>query len=114
MSKTLAYDHGRSIVEQIEKDCDAGTPWGIDDDGDALSAYDYVSEALDFTIMLDSKMRYKSAELVIGAGGPHVTIDTARGKLEVTWDTVYRTDLPEVFHVGLDEVISEMYEWNRP
>lgn len=82
-----AYAAGRmwrdvETGEEKEMDFDAAN-----DDDEQLSVSDYLADALDYEITIDSQMEYKSAKIWVTLGGPNVWIDTADKAVKLAWGT---------------------------
>lgn len=82
-----AYAAGRmwrdvETGEEKEMDFDAAS-----DDDEQLSVSDYLADALDYEITIDSQMEYKSAKIWVTLGGPNVWIDTADKAVKLAWGT---------------------------
>lgn len=113
MSTESAAEYAESILTGIVENIANGTPYGEEPnaDGETATAWDYVSDALDIGYRVNARGEYKSAELLIGFGGPDAWVDTARGELIVTWwSSPVRVDLPREFIDGIDEVCRELWE----
>lgn len=82
-----AYAAGRmwrdvETGEEKEMDFDAAN-----DDDEQLSVSDYLADALDYEITIDSQMEYKSAKIWVTLGGPTVWIDTRDNAVHLSWGT---------------------------
>lgn len=115
-----ATEYADSIANQIREDCDAGTPFGIVSDdnpvidrenGDEVTAYDYLSDVLDIQYIVSGDRTYLAARICIAFGGPTAWINTQTRQLEVAWWSApeYR-DLPAVFVDALDAELEELWE----
>lgn len=113
-----ATDYADSLAAQIQEDCDNSTPFGIAEEtygdyeqGDELTAYDWLESALDIQYLVSSDRQYHSARVLIAFGGPNAWVDTRTGNLEVSWWSApeYR-ELPAAFIDALDEALSEFWE----
>lgn len=64
-----------------------------DEDGEEKSMYDYLSDILDYSITIDSQMRYQSCKVWVALGGPNIWIDTANREICLAWggerDSIY-------------------------
>jgi hypothetical protein len=115
-TKSLAEDYADSMSATIWADYERGYLFGYDEEREKyaesaeLSAYDYLDDVLDIEYRVDSGGGYRSAEVLIGYGGPNVSIDTRRGVLVVSWDTVETRSLPREFVDALDVVLAELWE----
>ena len=77
-------EYWKRVTEEIEEYA-AGKM--VDDDGNELSLYDYLNDALDYEFTIDSRKEYKSAKIWITLGGPNVWIDTAERVVKLAWGT---------------------------
>ncbi|MEW8119790.1 MAG: hypothetical protein AB2792_21725 [Candidatus Thiodiazotropha sp.] len=55
------------------------------DEGDHMSAYDYLSDVLDIEYIVSANKAYKSARLLVAFGGPNIWINLQTGKVEGYW-----------------------------
>lgn len=109
-----AYAAGRmwrdiETGEEKEMDFDAAN-----DDDEQLSVSDYLADALDYEITIDSQMEYKSAKIWVTLGGPTVWVDTADRAVKLAWGTdreEYPLDWDTSAH--LDEVLEDEYNARR-
>lgn len=114
MSTELAEKQAESQAETIREDVEAGHPFGVDEDGNKVSAFDFLSDVLDITYRIGSDRSYKSAEILIGFGGPNVWIDTADRVVRVAWwSPPVERSLPAAFIDALDEAVEELWEMDR-
>jgi len=82
-----------------------------------LSAYDYLTDALDFVHYVDSKRDYEGVPFYLGSrvlvafGGPNIWVDTYKGTVEGQW---WGDSYTETFddHIGLSEACEDMYNCN--
>lgn len=110
MTTSTATAYANDIAAKIIADCEAGTPFGLNEDtGEELSALDWLDESLDFEYRVNSKGDYRSALVMIGYGGPNVYVDTKTSELKVYWYSPEASaELPQEFIDGLDEALQEM------
>jgi hypothetical protein len=110
-TETLAYDHAHDILERINLDVEAGTPFGLDEDtNEELTAYDWLGDVLDIEYRVTGDKQYRSAKLCLGWGGPNVWLDTHTGMLSVYWGSDSATvELPLSFIDYLNEALNEMW-----
>lgn len=111
MTTSTATDYANDIAQKIIADCEAGTPFGLNEDtGEELTALDWLDEALDFEYRVDSKGDYRSALVMTGWGGPNVYVDTKTSELKVYWySPEVAVDLPVEFCKGIDEALEELW-----
>lgn len=101
-------EYCKRIVEEIEEYA-AGKM--VDDDGNQLSLYDYLSDVLDYEFTIDSQKEYKSAKIWVTLGGPNVWIDTAERAVKLAWGTdraEYLLDWDVCDEI--DDIMREIYE----
>lgn len=90
------------------EDIPEGSDWTDYTDASAL---DYLQDVLDIEYRVSSTGEYKSAEVLIGFGGPNVWIDTKTSELIVTWWSAPETRvLPAEFIDGIDQALTELWE----
>lgn len=101
-------EYCKRVTEEIEEYA-AGKM--VDDDGNELSLYDYLNDALDYEFTIDSRKEYKSAKIWITLGGPNVWIDTAERAVKLAWG-VDREEYPLDWDIcnEIDEIMQEIYE----
>ena len=76
------FEYCKRVVEELRQYIDGEI---TNDDGDQLNIYDYMSDILDFNIMLDSRLEYTACKVYVALGGPTVWIDTYTGTVEIRW-----------------------------
>lgn len=54
-------------------------------EGDILSAWDYLSDALDIEYTVNSEKEYRGASILVAFGGPNITINTKKHQVEAYW-----------------------------
>lgn len=101
-------EYCRRIAEEIEEYA-AGKM--VDDDGNELSLYDYLTDVLDYEFIVNSRKKYESAKIWVALGGPNVWIDTAERAVKLAWCT----DREEYMLDGdvceeIDDIMQEIYE----
>lgn len=120
MSDNLAAQYADSVMDEILTNDRNGTPYGVasDDnpadgleDGEELSAMDYLADALDIQYIVDSERRYISGRVLVTYGGPTVWVNLLDRELVVTWGTdTERRNLPAAFVEGIDDALAEYWE----
>ena len=96
-------DHVEHIVHMLETGFEDET----NDDGDQLSAFDYLQDALDIEYILDSKREYIGARVLVAFGGPNIWINTRTGQVEGYWWGDSHT-APFTDNLGLDDALREL------
>ena len=76
-----------------------------------LSAYDYLTDALDIVYYVDSNREYLGTRVLVAFGGPTIWVDTFKRTVEGQW---WGDSYTESFedHIGLSETCEEMYNCN--
>lgn len=74
--------HLERIREEIETYYD-----GFEEDGEEKTLFDYLSDILDFEILIDSRMEYRTCKVYLTLGGPNIWIDTEARALKLAWWT---------------------------
>ena len=76
--------YAKRVAEEIEAIYN-GTTEEENDDGEKISLYDYVSDALDFEVVLTSMKTVKSVRLYVTLGGPTCYVDTELHAVVCAW-----------------------------
>lgn len=115
-----ASEYADSIAAEIRENVENGTPFGVVSDdnpvvdrenGDEITAMDYLSDVLDIQYLVSSDRTYHSARILIAFGGPNAWIDTRAGALEVAWWSAPELrELPREFIDALDEACEELWD----
>ena len=108
--KNEYFEYARRVADELEKYA-AGTV--TDDDGEPLSMWDYVADALDIEYTVDSHKNYLGARIYVTLGGPTVWIDTREKAVEFRWGTDSATallgyDAAEQLDDTMEEIYSEI------
>lgn len=81
----------------------------VNSEGEPLSAFDYLQDALDIEYVVNSKAEYLGARVLVAFGGPNIWVNTRTNTVEGYWwgdsATASFSD-----NVGLDDALSEL--WN--
>lgn len=83
----------------------------VNEDGEEMSLYDWVNDALDFEYTIDSQRQYKAAKIWVTLGGPNVWVDTAEKAVKLAWGTKraeYLLDWDVCDQI--DEIMAEIWE----
>lgn len=117
MSANLAQEYADRMWQDIRDNVENGTPFGIreeddgyGDEGDELTAYDYLQDALDIRYTVNAAREYLGARILVGYGGPNVWIDTNTNALEVYWGQTATRYLPSEFIEQLDVALEELWD----
>lgn len=81
----------------------------VNSDGEPMSAFDYLQDALDIEYIVNGKGDYLGARVLVAFGGPNIWVDTRRGIVEGAWWGDYATASFRD-NIGLDEALEEL--WN--
>jgi hypothetical protein len=78
-------------------------------DGEPMSAFDYLQDALDIEYIVNGKGEYLGARVLVAFGGPNIWVNTRQGIVEGYW---WRDKANASFNdeIGLDDALSEL--WN--
>jgi len=78
-------------------------------DGEQMSAFDYLQDALDIEYIVNGKGEYLGARVLVAFGGPNIWVNTRTNTVEGHWwsdsCTASFTD-----NIGLDDALEEL--WN--
>lgn len=100
----------KSHVQSIADKLSCG--FGDDDlnyDGEEMSAFDYLQDALDIEYIVNGKGEYLGARVLVAFGGPNIWINTRTGTVEGAWWSD-RAEASFKDNIGLDEALEEL--WN--
>ena len=82
--KKECKEYAQYVAEEIEAIYN-GTTEEENDDGEKMSLYDYVSDALDFEVILTSTKTVKYIRLYVTLGGPTCYVDTELHSVVCAW-----------------------------
>lgn len=77
-------EYAKRVAEEIAAIYN-GTTEEENNDGEKMSLYDYVADALDFEIVLTSMKTVKSIRLYVTLGGPTCYVDTELHAVVCAW-----------------------------
>ena len=77
-------EYAKRVAAEIEAIYN-GTTEEENDDGEKMSLYDYVADALDFEVILTSMKTVKSVRLYVTLGGPTCYVDTELHAVVCAW-----------------------------
>jgi hypothetical protein len=77
-------------------------------DGEVMSAFDYLADALDIEYIVNSKGEYLGARVLVAFGGPNIWVNTRTGIVEGAW-WGDRADASFTDNIGLDDALSELW-----
>lgn len=80
----------------------------LNDEGEHVSAFDYLADALDIEYIVNSKGEYLGARVLVAFGGPNIWINTRTNTVEGHWwgDTMYASFQDEI---GLDDALADLW-----
>lgn len=82
----------------------------VNDDGEILSLYDYISDVLDYEYTIDSQLNYRACRIYVTLGGPTVWIDTYNKSVELRWANESATYyIPSDIIEEIDDIMEEYY-----
>ena len=82
--KKECKEYAKRVAAEIEAIYN-GTTEEENDDGEKMSLYDYVADALDFEVILTSMKTVKSIRLYVTLGGPTCYVDTELHAVVCAW-----------------------------
>ena len=108
--KNECREYAKHVAEEIEAYYNGTT----NEDGEEVSLYDYVADALDYEVVLTSQKTVKAVRLYVTLGGPTCWIDTEEHAVICHWGTDQAgypidRDLCD----ELEEIIAEYMELDR-
>lgn len=77
-------------------------------DGEEMSAFDYLQDALDIEYIVDSRGKYLGARVLVAFGGPNICVNTHTGTVEGAWWSD-RSEASFKDTIGLDDALSELW-----
>lgn len=78
-------------------------------DGEPMSAFDYLQDALDIEYIVNGKGEYLGARVLVAFGGPNIWVNTRTGIVEGAW-WADRASASFTDNIGLNEALEEL--WN--
>ncbi len=80
----------------------------INEDGEQMTAYDYLQDALDIEYVVNGKGEYLGARVLVAFGGPNIWINTRTKTVEGYWwgDSAFASFKDGL---GLDDALSEFW-----
>lgn len=101
-------DKIKTHVEEIAERLSNPDLMELNDDGEHVSAFDYLSDALDIEYIVNGKGEYLGARVLVAFGGPNIWINTRAKQVEGYWwgDSAFASFKDEL---GLDDALSELW-----
>ena len=111
--KKECREYAKRIAEEIEAIYN-GTTEEENDDGEKMSLYDYVADALDFSAIVSSQKTIQSVRLYVTLGGPTCYVDTELHSVVCAWGGD-REEFPLDWDAcdELENIIAEYMEMER-
>lgn len=82
--KKECREYAQRVAAEIEAIYN-GTTEEENDDGEKMSLYDYVVDALDFSVVVSSQKTIQSVRLYVTLGGPTCYVDTELHAVVCAW-----------------------------
>ena len=104
MSNDLKH-HVQEIARRLSEGFDSAD---LNDDGEELTAFDYLEGALDIEYIVNSKGDYLGARVLVAFGGPNIWVNTRTKTVEGHW---WGDSASASFkdNLGLDDALSELW-----
>lgn len=105
-------DENRRYCKRIADELEAiAAGQAVNEDGEEMSLYDWVNDALDFEYTVDSQRQYKAAKIWVTLGGPNVWVDTLARAVYLAWGSD-RAEYPISYDTAdeLDNVMAEIWD----
>ena len=100
-----------SIINDIENGVKADPDYNKGyEEGEYISGYEYLSEALDIEYALNSDGSFKGARVLVAFGGPNIWINTVTQQVEGYW---WGEDFTESFRddaMEITAVLEDLFE----
>jgi len=77
-------------------------------DGEEMSAFDYLQDALDIEYIVNGKGEYLGARILVAFGGPNIWVNTRTGTVEGAW-WADRAEASFKDNIGLDDALSDLW-----
>lgn len=104
MSNDL-QNHVESIAKTLSEGFDLSS---TNEDGEYLSAFDYLQDALDIEYIVNRDGKYLGARVLVAFGGPNIWIDTRRHMVDGYW-WQEKASAPFQDEIGLDDALAELW-----
>lgn len=95
-------------VMRIAKDLTDGFDGELNEDGEEMTGFDYLNDALDINYTINSDRSYKGGRVLVAFGGPNIWIDTIHMEVQGYW-WGSQASVPFRDNVGLDDALEELY-----
>tara|TARA_Y100000385_G_scaffold218770_1_gene228125 strand:- start:345 stop:647 length:303 start_codon:yes stop_codon:yes gene_type:complete len=81
---------------------------GVDSDGEEMSVYDYLEDALDIEYICNSARECIGARILVAFGGPNIWVDTRNNIVKGAWWDEHASQEFED-NIGLNDAIIELF-----
>lgn len=98
-------NHVQSIADKLTN---GFTDEDANYDGEPMSAFDYLQDALDIEYIVNGKGEYLGARVLVAFGGPNIWVNTRTGIVEGAWWSD-RADASFTDNIGLNDALSELW-----
>lgn len=111
--KKECREYAQSVAEEIEAIYN-GTTEEENNDGEKMSLYDYVADALDFSVIVSSRKEVEYIRLYVTLGGPTCYVDTELHAVVCAWGGD-REEFPIDWDIckELESIIAEYLDMDR-
>lgn len=105
-TETRLADHVQEIARRLSEGFD---DFDLNDDGEPMSAYDYLQGALDIEYIVSSKKEFLGARVLVAFGGPNIWINTRTDTVEGYWwgESAFASFDDGI---GLNDALEEIYQ----
>ena len=101
-------DRLKDQCEHIASQLTDGFGNEVNEDGEPLSAFDYLQDVFDIQYVIGSDKTFIAARVLVAFGGPNIWVDTERGIVEGFWWGNYaKASFDD--SIGLDDALEELY-----
>lgn len=103
-TKKILQEHVQHIAESISN----GFEGKLNNDGEPLTAYDWLENVLDIEWICNSDKTFKSAVVLVAFGGPNIYVNFQRRHVEGYWgsDEAFANFYDEP---AIEEVLEEIF-----
>jgi hypothetical protein len=103
-TETRLQDHVQQIAETITK----GFGDELNYDGEEMSAFDYLQDALDIEYIVNKDKEYLGARVLVAFGGPNIWVNTRTKVVEGYWWGEYaKASFDD--GIGLDDALETLW-----
>jgi hypothetical protein len=103
-TESRLIDHVKHIADTLTK----GFEDEVNEDGEYMSAFDYLQDALDIEYIVNKDRDYLGARVLVAFGGPNIWVNTRTKTVEgYWWGEVARASFDD--NIGLDEALNTLW-----